>query len=136
MGAKRNRWSTRKQSSLPAKDPPDLVLQCRQDLFHHGPGGIKVNAEVGMNKAITRSGDLPPRNSSFAGGQFSAEILDRFADDFELTDYALWVLRSDMKVLCPSAVKLAISSMALKTCRRKSRARSFIAVALRQVFVS
>ena len=69
------------------KYPADFDSQCRQVLLHHGPNGIEVHAEVGMNKSITRSRDLPPGNGGFSYGQVGTEVLDRLTDDFELTDH-------------------------------------------------
>ena len=77
----------RKRSCHSAEYPYDVVSQRWQVLLHHGPHGIEVNAEVGVDKAIARSCDLPPGTGGLACRQVSTQVLDRLADDFELTDH-------------------------------------------------
>lgn len=66
-------------------DPAHVVTQCRQILLDHGPHGIEVYFEVGVNEAVACPCNLAPGNCCFACGQGRAEIFDRFADDLELT---------------------------------------------------
>ena len=58
------RWS-----SSSSDDAPYVYSQGGQVLFHHCPDCININIEVGMEKAVSRSCDLPQRNIRFTIGQ-------------------------------------------------------------------
>ena len=118
---------TEKRSCHSAEYPYDVVSQSWQVLLHHGPHGIEVNAEVGVDKAIARSGDLPPGNGGLACRQVSTQVLDRLADDFELPDHrTLGLTVCHEGALAFHREARDRIDGALNTCPRKSLSRSFI----------
>ena len=61
-----------------------LCAQERKVLFDHQPYGLWIDTEVRMDESVARSRNLTPRHAGFAVGERLAQVLDCFADDFEL----------------------------------------------------
>jgi len=87
--------------SWSSDDASYVYSQGWQVLFDHRPDCININIEVGMDKAVSCSCDLPPGNIGFAISQRFAEVLDRFANDFELPNDSALGLAVGHEVAAP-----------------------------------
>ena len=58
-----------RSDSYSCDDALHVFTQRGQILFHHCPDCININIEVGMDKAVSRSCNLPPGNIRFTIGQ-------------------------------------------------------------------
>lgn len=70
----------------------DIRCELRQIVLNHLPQKRQVDPKVFMNQQIPHSGDPAPWNVGILGSEVVRKILDRFANDFQTTDYGVLLL--------------------------------------------